>query len=368
METDEYVLEFRDSSDDEQEPAKRERPELKEDSADNKFLIMSPGFGNHILNFFNPEDEQKLRFSEISTQNTNYLKKKSNDYRLPKKRKGAVNSSRSRVPIFVNKGIGVGPVIEMVHSSSSFMHSNQLNIPTDQSSLLDEDASSNSTTSSLAPNTDDNISSMLRDGFQSDNNQSSSYFFSKTLALFANASASCEAFETSLIKTKVNPCQRKVARIGPNWQRSPIQLKDRLKAVETHNRQLRAENTTLVQQVGLLATELGVKLPPVLKEFPNIGSEEIDLPSEELNHSSNGNLNETCNSPIQDDQMYSPATDPSSRKLEGTNRKWGFKSAITRWREKTYRIANQNTEIFGTNESLQTLIDKLYELQNSKNV
>ena len=107
------------------QPAKREKPELKEDPADNKFLIMSPGFGNHILNFFNPEDEQKLRFSEISTQNTNYLKKKSNDYRLPKKRKGAVNSSRSRVPIFVNKGIGVGPVIEMVHSSSSFMHSNQ---------------------------------------------------------------------------------------------------------------------------------------------------------------------------------------------------------------------------------------------------
>ena len=36
--------------------------------------------------------------------------------------------------------------------------------------------------------------------------------------------------------------------------------------------------------------------------------------------------------------------------------------------ETANRIANQNIEIFRTNESLQTLIDKLYEPQNSKNL
>ena len=48
-----------------------------------------------------------------------------------------------------------------------------------------------------------------------------------------------------------------------------------------------------------------------------------------------------------------PASDPKRRNLR---------------EETANRIANQNIEIFRTNESLQTLIDKLYELQNSKNL
>lgn len=80
-----------------------------------------------------------------------------------------------------------------------------------------------------------------------------------------------------------------------------ITSKDRVNAIKQRNRQLRKENQILVQQVGLLASELQIKLPSVLKEFPQL-EEETNTP-EESNQSNDGNLNEPYDNPPSNSQV-----------------------------------------------------------------
>lgn len=145
---------------------------------------------------------------------------------------------------------------------------------------------------------------MLREGFETDKSQSSLFLYSNTLAMFANASASCQALET-LDQSKARRPPRNVKHVAARKLR--ITLKDRMNAIRQRNRELRAENKVLVRQVGLLATELEleleVKLPPVLKEFPQI-EEDIEDPKD-LKKSIDENQDKSYDSPIRDDQVGS---------------------------------------------------------------
>jgi len=377
IESDEFVLEFRDSSDDEgQSTIKRKKFNLAEEQIDSPLIILGPGCGNNILTFLNPEDRQKFKTqSPDKNKNENYAiqfterpRKVFSGPRRPK-----LESRTENLSSFTDESYAEGPVIGMAHS----MHSSQSTTPTDQTSL-DGDASCHSSTStSIYQNSDSNIFSMLREGFQNEESQSSPFLYSNTLALFASASASCEANEQdfnnqTILQVDKNCTDYRRYRVLNNIasRKSRAKLQIKMSKTEERNQELRNENKALVKHVEQLASELRIKLPPVLKEFSNI-DDEIDSEFQyyRVGMYSDDKLCSTPGPPVfvqTAKETINVTKEMQSEKRRRVLNAAAVKRSRIRNREKEARKTQQNTEIYNTNTSLQTLIDKLYEFRNSK--